>query len=145
MQPTSNGHPVTTFGTPTRLILLGYYDGPTDGVIQFGAGGPVFRLVMPDEEAQLSRQSFPREYAFHPLPADAIDRLEAILAEHLTPKRPAWYVNWQFESPEIEAEIDSRVSAILNEAGPAAWSVTVPVCWSFEDFQPSRVVALQSA
>jgi hypothetical protein len=138
----SNGAP-HQFGIPTRMILLGYYDGPTEGVIQFGEGGPVFHFVMPDEELQLSRQSFPREYVFHPMPADSLDRLETLLSEHLTPKRPAWYVDWQFDSPEAEAEADGRVAAILGEAGPAAWAVTVPDYWSFEDFRPNRVVALQ--
>jgi hypothetical protein len=146
MNPTANGSHAdpNPFGTPARMILLGYYDGPTEGVIRFG-DGRVFRFVMPDEEGQLSRGWFPREYAFHPMPADALDRLEAVLAEHLTPKRPAWGVNWQFPTPEIERAVDARVGAILEEAGPAAWSVTVPECWSFEDFRPSRAVALQPA
>lgn len=146
MNPTTNGSHAepNPFGTPTRMILLGYYDGPTEGVMQFGLGGPAYRFVMPDEEEQLSRRSFPREYAFHPMPADALDRLEAVLAEHLTPERPAWYVTWQFETPEIERETDERVTAILAEAGPAAWLVTTPA-WSFEDFRPTRVVSLQPA
>lgn len=147
MNPTANGTHTSpdTLGRPTRMILLGYYDGPTAGVIQFGAGGPVFHFAMPDEDEQLGRQSFPRDYTFHPLPADALDRLEAVLAEHLTPVRPAWYVNWQFETPEIERDVDERVAAILGDAAPAAWLVTVPSHWTFEDFRPSRVVALHPA
>jgi hypothetical protein len=124
------------------MILLGYYDGPTEGIIQF-ENGLVFRFVMPDEENQLARQWFPREYNFHPMPADALDRLEGVLAEHLTPDHPAWYVRWQFDTPEIEREIDARVASILAETGSPLWSVTVSDYWSFEDFQPTRVVALQ--
>ena len=42
----------------------------------------------------------------------------------------------------VECEMEARIAAILAEAGPAAWLVTAPV-WSFKDFRPSRVVALQ--
>ncbi len=144
MNPTANGTtpqvPADPFGKPGRMLLLGYYDGPTDGVIQF-ATGAVYRFVMPDEEVQLSRRWFPREYTLHPLPPDALDRLEAVLAEHLTPQRPAWYVNWQFESPEVERDVDRRVAAILDEAAPAAWLVELPA-WTFEDFRPTRAAAL---
>lgn len=146
MNPITNGAPSPApenpFGAPTRMILLGYYDGPTEGVIQFG-NGSVYRFVMPDEEDQLCRHWFPRDYEFHPLPPDALDRLEAVLAEHLTPQRPAWYVNWDFATPDIERETDERAAAVLAEAGPAAWLVTVPAYWQFEDFRPARVVALQ--
>lgn len=142
MEPTANGHPATPFGKPARMILLGYYDGPTEGVIQF-ADGRVFRFVMPDEEEQLCRGWFPREYAFHPLPTDALDRLEAVLAEHLTPDRPVWYVTWQFATPAIEREVDARVGSILAEAGPVEWLVTVPGYWSFADLRVTRVVAPQ--
>jgi hypothetical protein len=147
MNPTTNGTQprveVNPFGMPSRMILLGYYDGPTEGVIQFQSGS-VYRFLMPDEERQLSRQSFPRDYALHPLPADALDRLEAVLAEHLTPLRPARYVNWQFESPDVERDTDRHVATILGEAAPAAWLVTLPA-WTFEDFNPIRIVSLQPA
>src|SRR5262249_1075903 len=122
----------------------GYYDGPVEGVIQFGNGGPVFRFMMPDKEAQLARQWFPRDYTFHPMQADALDRLESVLAEHLTPDRPAWYVNCQFDNPGMEQEMEARVAAILAEASPPAWLVTAPA-WTLADFRPSRVLALQPA
>jgi hypothetical protein len=145
MNPATNGATAGTnpLGTPTRMILLGYYDGPTEGVIQF-ADGAVYRFVMPDEDEQLARQWFPRDYAFSPLPSDALDRLEVVLAEHLTPQRPSWYVNWQFETPDVEREVDARVATILAEASPAAWRVTLPL-WKFDDFHPIRVVAHQTA
>lgn len=144
MNPTTNGAPTRTnpFGMPTRVIVFGYYDGPTDGVIQF-ASGDVYRFVMLDEEEQLSRQSFPRDYMFHLLPPDALDRLEAVLGEQLTPQRPSWYINWQFESPEVEQDIDARVAAILAEAAPATWHVTLP-SWDVKDFHPLHVVSLQA-
>lgn len=145
MNPIENGSGL--FGPPTRMILLGWYDGPTDGVIQFGGpGGPVYRFIMPDEETQLCRPwDAPREYTFAPLPQDALDRLEAALARHLTVKRPVWYVNWQFSTPEAERDADARVAAILAEARPAEWVVTAPPDWSFEEFHPVRVDAARPA
>jgi len=146
MNSTNGVHPTNNtpggFGIPTRMIVLGYYDGPTYGVFQFGEGGPVYRFEMPDEDTQLSRQSFPRDYALQALPVDALDRLEAALAAHLIPTRPAWYVNWQFPNEDAECETASKVDAILAEAGPPEFLVTAP-SWSFIDFRPTRIVACQ--
>lgn len=147
MNPNGNGtrpSDLNPFGTPTRMIVLGYYDGPTDGLLQFGDGGPVFRFVVPDEEIQLSRNATQREYAFSAMPPDAFDRLEFILAEHLKPSNPGWYANWQFATPEIEREVESRVAAVLSEAGPVAW-IVIGRIWPLDDFRPTRVVALQPA
>ena len=132
------------FWAPSRMIVLGYYDGPTEGVIQF-ENGLVFRFFMPDEEVQLARHWIAREYVFHPMPVDSLDPLERVLAEHLTPVRPSWCVNWHFNSSEIAREMDDKVAAILAEAGPALWSVTVPDCWTLQDFHPTRIIELQPA
>lgn len=128
-------------GTPTRMIVLGYYDGETAGVMQFGGdGGPVYRFEMPNEEGQLSRRGWPpREFAFSPMPGDALDRLEEALGRHLNPQRPEWGVNWQFPTPEAEQETDAAVGAILAEAGPAEWLVALPPYWTLADFHPVRV------
>ena len=148
MNPFANGAHVPAapnhLGTPARMIVLGYYDGPTEGVIQF-TNGTVYQFSMPDEDEQHCRQRLPRVYALNPLPPDALDRLESVLAEQLTPQRPAWYVNWEFATPEVEREMDERVAAILAEVGPAAWLVTMATDWQLEDFRPARVVALQPA
>lgn len=141
MNPLTCGTTMTQpLGTPRRMILLGYYDGPTEGVIQF-ENGAVYWFVMPDEEAQLGRQWFPRDYTFHSLPSEDFDRLEGSLAEYLDPNG---YVNWKFPTPELERVIEQRVANILAEAGPAAWLVKMPTLWSVENFHPTRVVALQA-
>jgi hypothetical protein len=148
MDPGENGvHGSGPLGRPTRMILLGYYDGATDGLIQFnGPTGPVYRFVMPDEDEQLSRPfGTPREYTFSPLPADAMDRLEAGLSPFMTPERPVWGVNWQFPTPGDERTADALCEAILSGAGPVEWLVTLPWDWSFEEFRPIRVAAAQPA
>lgn len=148
MEPHENGSApggsATLLGDPSRLILLGYYDGPTEGVIEF-EGGRSFHFEMPNEEHQLSNRSLLREYTFTALPAGSVDRLETVLAEHLTPCRPIWNVNWVFPSAAAESRTNEQVSGILSQAAAPAWAVTLPANWSFENFHPVRVVALQSA
>jgi hypothetical protein len=127
------------------MMTLGYYDGTTAGVIQFrGAAGPVYHFVMPDEDEQLCRPfGTPREFAFAPLPADALDRLEVALSPYIPARWPNWGVSWQFPTPEAEAEADARVGAILAETGPVEWRVALPWNWTFENFHPVRMTASQ--
>jgi hypothetical protein len=147
MAPTVNGtHDAGPLGRPTRLVVLGYYDGFTSGLIQFDSpAGPTFAFEMPDEDGQLGRAPRgPREYTFSPLPADAIDRVVAALPHH-PPTWPVWTVSWQFPSAEDERAADERLAAILAEAGPPRWLVSLPAKWSVEAFRPLTVKAPQPA
>src|SRR5262245_33875602 len=107
---------VNRLPTPPRMIVLGFYDGPTDGVIQLGDGGPVFRFTMPDEEAQLTRHTAAREYHLLPLPSGALDRLAAAIAPHPAPTWPVWIPIWRFPTPEAEQAVNAAVEAILADA-----------------------------
>ena len=96
MNPTANGTTCPHAGQnrpadPPRMIVLGFYDGPTAGVVQFGERGPVFRFTMPDEDEQLSSHADTRVYHFQPLPPDALDRMSAVISPHITPTWPDWF------------------------------------------------------
>jgi hypothetical protein len=150
MIPTANGtmHPhqgPNRPATPPRIIVLGFYDGPTEGVIQFGDRGPVFQFTMPDEDRQLASQSDQREYAFQPLPPDALDRLAVTLARYLPPSWPVWIPLWRFPSPEVEQSISETIDAILAAAGPPQWRVKTSSYQTFEEFQAERIAVEQTA
>jgi hypothetical protein len=106
MNHSMNGKPmVNPFGTPTRAIILGYYDGPTNGAIQFGDRGPVFRFAMPNEDEQLASNQSARTYDLSPLPANALDRIVDAIHPHITPAWPHWFPAWRFPSQRIEDSV----------------------------------------
>src|SRR6266542_238922 len=114
MTPGANGS--IAFGPPTRMIVLGFYDGPTEGVIQFEPDGPAFRFEMPDEDDQLGRRNRAREFLFFPLPPGTVDRLAALLAPYQPPAWPVWCPLWQFPTPVIRAEVEAATDALLRTA-----------------------------
>lgn len=150
MNPTANGASrphdgLNRVSTPPRVIVLGFYDGPTDGVIQFGDHGPVFRFEMPEQDDQLARHAGSREYHFCPLPPDALDRVTAVISAYVPPTEPVWFPVWRFPTPEIERSVSAAVDAILAEAGPVEWRVTTARYQTFEEFQAERLTVRQTA
>jgi hypothetical protein len=123
----------TTAGLPpvTRFLALGGYDGATDGVLQCGDGGSVYRFELPaDVREDVAVTARERPFDLRPLPPDALDRLTAILSPHSPPRWPGWYFPWQFPSEDVERDVDARVAAVLAEAGPPVWRATTPDHWN---------------
>jgi hypothetical protein len=138
MNPKVNGvHSVNALGRVTRVVALGYYDGPTDGVIEF-SGDRVFRFAMPDEENQLSSGRAVRKYDLSPLRSGSMDELVATLSPFFIPTWPVWFPTWKFPSQRDEESVEERVGAILEEAGEVEWSVATSCCHTFEDYQATR-------
>jgi hypothetical protein len=139
MNHSSNGtREANPLGNPTRMIVLGFYDGPTEGVIQFGDGGSVYHFKQEGEEVPAAGEIDTRRYCFHPLPADALDRITAAIEPHIAPSWPFWFPIWLFPSPEIQASVDAAIEAILNEAAPAEWLVETATYHTFEDYRAER-------
>ena len=106
----------------TRVLILGYYDGPTNGVLRLGDGARIYRFDRTDEDG------FPvstdgREFQLRPLPPESWDRLVAIIGEHIPPSWPNWAPLWRFPSPEIQRDVESEVDAILDRAGGVEWEI----------------------
>ncbi len=140
MNPSKNGETVANaFGNPTRLIVLGFYDGPTDGVIQFGDRGRVFRFRLTDEERQLSTPSPTREYNFYSLPMDALNRIVEAISPNIAPTWPVWFPLWRFPSQEIEDSVSAAVDTVLAEAGALEWRVATTSCNTFGKYEAHHV------
>ena len=132
-------HPGTNAPSPvSRVLILGFYDGATDGVLQLGDGGPVYRFDLCDEEHN-PEGCDTRSYILRPLADDALDRLTAILAEYHEPKWPAWLPVWQFPTPQIQADVTARVDAILA-AGEPEWVITTTDTVEFTNFEAHPAV-----
>src|SRR5205814_1229173 len=97
----------------TKVIALGYYDGPTEGVVQEGEGGPVYRFQMLAWDGDTQDL---RIFSLAPLPVDALERLAAAFQRHEPAHWPLWCPSWHVE---MEVEVDQ----ILAQTGPVEWVV----------------------
>ena len=98
----------------SRVLALGYYDGPTEGLAQCGHAGPTFRFVMLDNIVGDPEEL--RIFEMSPLPAGAMDQAAQLLALHESPRWPVWVPGWQ-------AECKAGIDRILQETGPAEWLI----------------------
>ena len=142
MDQDRNGHvePVG-LAKPTRcrrLIVFGYYDGATDGVLEADTGD-VYRFDMQGEGYNpdgLDR----RTYLFRPLASDALDRLAAVIGKYIPPSWPGWFPIWEFPDTDAQAAVENQIDAILSEAGPAQWQDVGESLWATEPFAEVRPV-----
>jgi hypothetical protein len=125
---------------PPRILILGFYDGPTNGVIQFGDGGPVFEFKWVDEDASAART-----FSLARLPSGALDRLTATIAPHIEPTWPVWFPVWRFASKEVQLAVEAVVDAVLADAVPCEWHVTPTDHYSFRVFRAERVPVARPA
>ena len=116
----------------SRIVALGFYDGATDGILQIGEQGPVYRFEVPEElDESVAVTSVERPFDLRPLPSDAIDRLVVLLAPHVPARWPFWFVRWP-DIPEADKQaLAAQIDSTLSEAGPAIWRITTPDPWRF--------------
>lgn len=101
-----------------RVLVLGYSDGPTDGILQF-ADGRNFRFQMTHDTPE------GRGFELSPLPPDALERHVALLEPHHVPRWPIWVPLWRFVSPALQRDIEAASDALLVETGHATSVVMV--------------------
>jgi hypothetical protein len=97
-----------------KVLALGYYDGPTEGLLQCVSGSVYrFHLLAWDEATQDLRV-----FGLAALPSAAFTQLVALYAPTQPPRWPTWVPSWQegFAEP---------TEAILAQAGPVEWVLAV--------------------
>ncbi len=96
-----------------RAIVLGWYDGPSDGLIRCGACKRIFRFelldsVDEDREIQI--------YSLAQLPADSMDRLVNALSPFMKPYWPMWAPLWKFPTEDDRIRVDRAVDDLIARA-----------------------------
>ena len=101
------------FPSPGQKILaLGYYDGPTEGLLQCETGRVYrFEILAWDSETQDVRV-----FGLAPMPPAAFDQLAELFAQREKPRWPVWIPSWCEDQNE-------ETDAILKEAGPTEWVI----------------------
>jgi hypothetical protein len=131
----------TPFPIITRVLVLGYYDGATDGVLQCGEGGPVYRFDMIDEE-RVEDGMDSRTYQLRPLPSGSLDRLVEALVPYQPPAWPTWVPIWKFPTEKDQRSVEGIFDAVLDAAGPLEWELTTSDTVEFRSINVHTVPAL---
>jgi hypothetical protein len=106
-----------------RAIVLGWYDGPTEGLVRCGACKRVYRFALLDS---VDEDRGIRIYSFASLPADSMDGLVGLLSRYMTPSWPMWVPLWQFPTETDRITVDRAVDELIARAEAPEFIVTTP-------------------
>jgi hypothetical protein len=96
-----------------RVIALGWYDGPTEGLVRCGACGRTYRFDLLDS---VDEDLGIRLYSIAPVPADTMDRLVDVLSAFMTPSWPMWAPLWKFPSDDDRIAVERTVDELMAKA-----------------------------
>src|SRR5690242_14601655 len=106
-----------------RAIVLGWYDGPTEGLVRCGACGRNYQfelLQSVDEDRGI------RLYSLAPIPADTLDRLVDVLLPYMTPSWPMWTPLWKFPTEDERVAVEGSVDELLSKADTPRFAIVTP-------------------
>jgi hypothetical protein len=96
-----------------RVIALGWYDGPTEGLVRCGDCARVYRFDLLDS---VDEDRGIRLYSLAPVPADTMDRLVDVLAPFMTPSWPMWAPLWKFPTEDDRIAVERAVDELMAKA-----------------------------
>jgi hypothetical protein len=105
----------------TRILALGWYDGPTGGVAEcvHCGGAYLFEMLDWDDWQDV------RIFGLAPLPAGSFEALVSACPKSSPPRWPVWSPLWVFPSEDEREEAERQVRGIEQSAGRpdlvAAW------------------------
>ncbi len=96
----------------TRIVALGYYDGPTDGLMQCATCSAICKFDMLDWDDDHRVRIF----RLSELPANALAEFLQIAEPNESPRWPIWAPSWQWPSEQARTDADRKVQQILDQA-----------------------------
>ncbi|GEM_PF-1452453 len=97
----------------SKIIALGFYDGPTSGMAQCEICSAIYKFVMLDWDDSQDIRIF----SLSPIAKPAWIRMVNLLSKHESPKWPVWFPKWEFTSEAVRNHVDSEADKILANAG----------------------------
>jgi hypothetical protein len=104
-----------------KVISLGFYDGPTSGVLQCETCSANHKFDMLDWDEQQEVRIF----RLAQLPSGSLDRCVRVYADIGSPRWPLWVPSVESSSPETRDAVNRTVQQVLDSAEPA----TVVMAW----------------
>lgn len=99
----------------SRMLVLGYYDGPTSGVVESAVSRRVYRFDMLDWDDEHRV----RVFRLAELPATAMDECVRALAPQ-EPRCPVWVPGPAASSSQQGSDVRDPIEPILAQAAPAS-------------------------
>ena len=138
-----NGTP-REYTSVDRVIVLGFYDGATGGLLQFEENGSEYQFDLDPEYGEPGLTTTGRSFILRPLPANAIQRVITAITPFETPRWPVWFVRWHELSESSRENLSAVIDAIEADAGPAIWQMSTADPWSFSKFAIHPIVEPQT-
>jgi hypothetical protein len=108
-----------------RMVVLGYYDGPTDGIIQCANCSEEYRFDLLDADWDAATE-VPRIFSLTPMPPGSLEQLAAECQSE--DRAPDWsrqpchvWPHWDYPSPAEREAADRRIREILGQGTEPAW------------------------
>jgi hypothetical protein len=96
---------------PQRVLVTGYFDGATTGIIDLGDSSGIFCLEEvafdSDRETRVVCLSAVPRHLFEPI----VDALSSVFGP---PKWPFWVPIWQFDDENVRRNIESQLDALCE-------------------------------
>lgn len=116
-----------------RLLILGYYDGAEDGIVQLAEAGPHYRFDWLNSELQPDSVDR-RTYSLRPFPQKAFEELVRLIGAYRPPEWPVWFPIWKFDSEAIRHEVNEGTEQLLALAGPIIGTLTTNNPFTFTEW-----------
>lgn len=97
----------------SKIIVFGYYDGPTSGIVQCRLCTTVYKI----ETLDWDNMQDMRICSLALLQTPYFNQLVNLLTPLGTPTWPVWVPIWKFESQEKEEILNRQVQEIVEKAG----------------------------
>jgi hypothetical protein len=106
-----------------RAIMLGWHDGPTEGLVRCSTCNRIFRFVMLDS---LDEDREIRIYSLAPLARDSWERLIIALSPFMAPIWPMWVPRWKFPSEADRIAVERVIDDLFTQADHPDFVVVTP-------------------
>jgi hypothetical protein len=108
----------------TKVLALGWHDGPTNGVLECEPGGQVFKFDLLDEVRQWPWEDQDlRIFSLAPLPPTALRELATAYAAYFELHWPVCVPVWTFSTSADRQILESLTDQVLQQAGPISWII----------------------
>lgn len=102
----------------SKIIALGFYDGPEAGVLQCSECLTEYRFEMLDTDFN-PEDLDTRIFSLAQLPSGSFDQIVEVCPKVNPPHWPVWMPLWQFPSDDARQTADHRIQEVLDRAVPA--------------------------
>jgi hypothetical protein len=118
-------HEGSNYPSPfTKILALGWNDGPTDGLLECHPDDRVFRFDLLEEVRCWGKEEEDlRVFTLGPLPPDSLRQLAEAYTCFSSPHWPLWSPVWKFPTAADREAMERLTDQVLSKAGPTEWLI----------------------